>query len=98
MDAYEWLGTWETIEAPGKHSRLIPAVNAHGYGYSAVNLDKTPRMPEQMPTYQDRVIRAIPVDGVVEDTPPSWVRSPQVRVWMEKRQTLGQRVREWLMK
>lgn len=96
MDTYEWLGMWENIEAPGKHSRMVPAVNAHGYsrGYSAADIDKTPRMPEQIPTYRDRVIRAIPADGVVEDTPPSWMRSPQVRMWMETQKT-AKAVNRW---
>lgn len=33
MDVYEWLGQWEPGEAPGRHSRITPADDAHGYQY-----------------------------------------------------------------
>ena len=45
----DWLGVWEPIEAPGRHSRMEPAGFALGYQY---------RDP-------DMVIRAIPVDGYI---------------------------------
>lgn len=44
-----WLGVWEPLEAPGRHSRMEPAGFATGYQYSD----------------PDMVIRAIPVDGYI---------------------------------
>ena len=47
----------------------------------------------------DRVNRAIPVDGAVGDEPPSWLRSPQARFWLEpEKKSLRQRFLEWLRK
>ena len=87
MDANEWLATWEPIEAPGKHTAVRPAQFASGYTFDPINT----------PTLWDRVIRAIPVDGTVSDPEPAWMRSPQVRYWLQKEKPgLGERIRNWL--
>ena len=46
----DWLGTWEPIDAPGRHSRMEPAGFALGYQYENPN----------------KVIRAIPADGYID--------------------------------
>ena len=82
IDPIWWLGQWESIEAPGRHSSVAPADGAMGYP----------------PFYHGQVIRAIPIDGVVGDRRPSWANSPQVRFWLEpKRLGLWARFRKWLM-
>ena len=83
IDAYAWLCMWEPIEAPGRHTKLYPADDAHGYRFG--------------PPPGAGVSRAIPVDGKVEETPPSWSRSPQVRFWMdEPKPSVWARIRRWL--
>lgn len=90
MNAIEWLGRWEDIPAPGKHSKLYPALFACGYQYHG-------RRSEQEPTMWDRVNRAIPVDGTVGDARPTWNRSPQVLFWMEpEKASLWERIKAWL--
>lgn len=49
--------------------------------------------------YHGQVLRAIPVDGRITETPPTWSRSPQVRFWLDApKKPLGLRIREWLTK
>ena len=99
MDAYEWLGVWEPIEAPGKHTKRIPAGFAHGYryGFAPDRIDRRPRMAERRSTMWDRVGRAIVVDGTVTDAPPSWTKSPQARFWLgEEKAGLAERIRRWM--
>lgn len=94
MDAYDWLGRWEPINAPGRHSSMQAALFAHGYQWRPVWAKKEP-----LYSMWERVGRAIPVEGTVDDGPPSWHRSPQARFWLqEDRQTLMDRFREWLKK
>jgi len=94
----DWLAVWEPIEAPGRHSRMYPAGFAVGYRYRPeARRDRVPHQAGPVPTMWDRVIRAIPVDGVVTDVPPSWSRSPQVRQWMDKpKVNWTARLRRWL--
>ena len=81
-EAYDWLGRWEPIEAPGRHCKRIPAPFAHGYRYD-------PHVYRQ-----HGVSRAIPVDGRIG---ASWEGSPQARFWLEpERKSLKQRIIEWL--
>lgn len=83
-DAIEWLSRWEDIPAPGKHTRVVPAYNAKGYKYTPSYSGS--RVPKNEIPYSmwDRVSRAIPVDGTIRDTPPSWERSPQVMRWLSR--------------
>lgn len=88
----EWLAQWGDLTAPGKHSRMEPALFAGGYKYNPV-----PNGPVY--TMWCRVNRAIPVDGTVEDPPPSWWRSPQARFWLEKEKvSLWKQIVSWLKK
>lgn len=99
MTDTEWLARWEPIEAPGRHTRLYPAGFCHGYQYTGFcRMDKRPRADDGMyMEAADRVIRAIPVDGTVSDPEPAWMRSPQVRYWLQKEKPgLGERIRNWL--
>lgn len=97
--AAEWPQGWEYIEAPGRHAKRYPAEDARGYQFMGLQMDRRPRMPEVLPTMNDRVIRAIPVDGTVQDGGPSWQRSPQARFWLEKEpETILQRLAKWLKK
>ena len=99
MDAYEWLGIWEPIEAPGRHCRLVPAEYAAGYQYIPTWYgSKAPRWNQDPPySMWERVGRAIPVEGSVNDPPPSWEKSPQARYWLEKEKTpILARIRAWL--
>ena len=61
----------------GKHARLTLPPTA-GIGYPIPT-------PEPAYSFQDpqRVSRAIPVEGRVDDPGPSWSRSPQARFWLE---------------
>lgn len=84
MDAFEWLGEWEDIQAPGRHCQRIPAPDAFGYQYCPTYYgSKVPWTAGPRYSMAERVIRAIPVDGSVGDTQPSWTRSPQARHWLE---------------
>ena len=82
MNAYEWLGTWEPLQAPGKHSRVVPVIGADGY----------PRVPP----VGAGVIRAIPAEGAVggswSRSPQAryWLEP--------ERKTILQRFAEWLKK
>lgn len=99
VDPVLWLGVWEELDAPGRHQKRFHAPDAHGYKYcptyygSKVPWDTGPRY-----TMWDRVNRAIPVDGTVIDTPPSWTQSPQARYWLEpERIGIWARIKKWLM-
>lgn len=82
MNPIEWLGRWEPIEAPGKHTRMYPASFSHGYQYD-------PHVCRQQ-----GVSRDIPVDGRIG---ASWERSPQARYWLEKEKpTILERIKRWL--
>ena len=84
IDAYEWLGTWEPIEAPGRHCKQYPAGFAHGYQYD-------PHVFRQK-----GVSRAVPVEGRVGGK-PDWQISPQARFWLnESKPSLAERVLAWL--
>jgi len=83
--AMAWLASWEPVEAPGRHTRVYPADDARGYRYG--------------PPPGAGVSRAIPVDGKVGDTPPSWMRSPQARRWLqEEKKSLRDRILDWMKK
>lgn len=99
MDTMEWLGTWEDTEAPGRHSRQYPAGFAVGYRFRGPGwIDRRPKARDEYSMWE-RVNRAIPVEGIVGDAPPSWEKSPQVRFWLdEPKKNLGQRIREWMMR
>lgn len=84
MDPVAWLGRWEPIEAPGRHTKTTPAYFAHGYQYDPHSFRQT------------GVSRAIPADGRVG---ASWERSPQARQWLEpERVSIWERFKEWLKK
>ena len=96
-DVLEWLGTWGDIEAPGKHTPRYPAGFCCGYVYTGPRMRYVPQPVQPEPTMWDRVNRAIPVDGTVTETPPSWKKSPQVRFWLEKEGVpIWQRIKRWL--
>ena len=89
--AYDWLGRWEDLDCPGKHSKRYSADFAYGYPrpWNAV--------PDAVPFQMHGVSRAIPVEGTVKDSGPSWERSPQARFWLEKEKTgLWERIVRWL--
>lgn len=82
VSAYEWLGRWEDIPAPGRHSRVVPVIGADGY----------PRVPP----VGAGVNRAIPVDGTVGDR-PKWANCPQARYWLEpEKKSRWERVKAWM--
>lgn len=100
MNAIEWLGRWEDIQSPGKHTRVVPAYNAKGYQFVPPSYSGS-RVPKSETPYSmwDRVSRAIPVDGTISDAPPSWERSPQVRRWLVKEKApIRARIMAWLKK
>lgn len=99
IDPVLWLGVWEELDAPGRHQKRFPAPDAHGYKFcptyygSKVPWDTGPRY-----TMWDRVNRAIPVEGTVNDTPPSWAQSPQARRWLEPEKVgIWAKIKKWLM-
>lgn len=92
MTAWEWLGTWENIPAPGKHTKKCRAAFSHGYRFGGF---QSFRDPHSMP-HRGGVDRAIYADGTVTDVPPSWIHSPQVRAWMQEKETAGQKILKWL--
>ena len=97
MTPSEWLGMWEPIEAPGRHTKLYPAGFAQGYQYRACQIDKRPRRADILEEMTERVQRAIPVDGSIDEKTPSWAKSPQARFWLEEpKPSLGERLRAWL--
>lgn len=62
----------------GKHTQLVPAVNARGYQYRP-EASRVPQ-PVSMP---DRVIRAIPTEGQVRDSSMFDKPAPQLWMWFE---------------
>ena len=100
IDPVWWLGEWEPIEAPGRHTRRFPAEYAAGYQYVPTWYGSKAPSWKQDPPYSmwDRVNRAIPVEGTVTDTPPSWAQSPQARHWLEPEKVgIWARIKKWLM-
>lgn len=78
-----WLHQWEPLQAPGKHSSVSPAVVAYGYQYNGVNGNAIWAYPHPAP--------------VMPRTEPTWVKSPQVRFWLEpEKKSLCVRLLAWL--
>ena len=82
MDAIEWLGTWEQLDSPGRHSRMIPADGACGYPAP----------------YHGQILRAIPVTGTVRGRPSWENSPQVRFWLDPERKTIRQRIREWLQK
>ena len=97
VDPVWWLGIWEPLDAPGRHQKRFPAPDARGYQYCPSFGGRWTPWSEPRPTMWDRVGRAIPVDGVVADAPPSWTQSPQARYWLEPaRPGVWKKFKDWL--
>ncbi len=66
----------------GKHESYRWAEDAQGYPRQSIPMPKRPSILEQWISAHaakpQRIIRAIPVEGSVEDPGPSWKNSPQV--------------------
>lgn len=82
MDAIEWLGQWEPITAPGRHSSISPADGACGYPAP----------------YHGQILRAIPVTGTVGGRPSWERSPQVRFWLEPERKSLWQRLKEWMVK
>lgn len=80
---HQELREWQIPEYFSRHERLVPA------------LDARPYIPYwRRPEYQAQMIHTA---GAVTEPPVSWIRSPQVRVWLDQpKPSIWQRIVEWL--
>ena len=93
MQRNDWLSSWQDPFYFAKHEKKEWVNVIGGYRYNAI------RNGNELvdPMIIDHVVRAIPVEGVVNTG--SWYNSPQARFWLDKpKQTIWQRFVSWLNK
>lgn len=67
MNPIDWLGRWEPLDAPGRHSKVSEALFAHGYQWRPVrahfesNRAICPQaqywLEKEKPTLRERIIK-----------------------------------------